>query len=274
MRVSRWMAGGLVCGFALTLLGGCVSLDEHNRLKMAQRRLEAEKEQTEMDLFDARSVNNTLRARADSLEGELKTTKELVRNLRTEADLLDEIRETQQTTLEDMASRQTFGDITIAGPKLPEALDSALKDFAQQHADQVIYDPKRGTVKWKSDLLFALGSDVVKESSKNALQQFASVLNSAAASDFEVVVVGHTDTVRITPETQKKHPTNWHLSAHRSIAVAKVLIDSGYEPQRVAVVGCSEYRPVADNATEAGKSQNRRVEIYLVPVGTFSSRVG
>ncbi|UCF33805.1 MAG: hypothetical protein JSV78_00555, partial [Phycisphaerales bacterium] len=92
MRVSGWMAGGLLCGFALTLLGGCVALDEHNRLKMAHRRLEAEKEQVEMDLFDARSVNNTLRTRADAVEGELKTTKELARNLRKEADLLDEIR--------------------------------------------------------------------------------------------------------------------------------------------------------------------------------------
>ena len=45
-------------------------------------------------------------------------------------------------------------------------------------------------------------------------------------------------------------------------------------PALVAVVGCGEYRPVADNAIEAGKSQNRRVEIYLVPVGTFSSRAG
>jgi hypothetical protein len=39
----------------------------------------------------------------------------------------------------------------------------------------------------------------------------------------------------------------------------------------VAVVGCSEYRPIADNASEAGASQNRRVDIYIVPIGTIAA---
>ena len=86
---------------------------------------------------------------------------------------------------------------------------------------------------------------------------------------FEVVVVGHTDDRPVTrSETKAKHPTNWHLSAHRAIAVANILWKNGYQSSRVGVMGCGEYRPAADNSTEAGRGQNRRVEIYLIPTGS------
>jgi chemotaxis protein MotB len=133
-----------------------------------------------------------------------------------------------------------------------------------------VYDSTRGTIQWKADLLFAIGSDVVKNSSIDALQGFTQVIMSPAAADFEVLVVGHTDSQRIVrTATKAKHPTNWHLSAHRAIAVAFALQKYGYPAGRAGVMGYGEYRPVADNATEAGKSQNRRVEIYLVPRGAI-----
>ena len=48
-------------------------------------------------------------------------------------------------------------------------LHAALKRFSDQHPSSVMYDAPRGTVKWKSDLLFPIGSDVVKASSTEAL---------------------------------------------------------------------------------------------------------
>jgi len=172
--------------------------------------------------------------------------------------------------LEGMAGRQGLGDITIAGQMLPEPLDTALKRFAQEHPQAVTYDASRGTIKWTSDLLFALGSDVVKESSMAALRGFADIIKSDAASDFEVIVVGHTDNTPIgRPETKQRHPSNWHLSAHRAISVASILQRDGYGAERIGIMGFGEYRPIADNASDAGKSQNRRVEIYLVPRGSI-----
>ena len=75
---------------------------------------------------------------------------ELLANLRSENEILDEMRRTAQATLEDMANRQ-IGDITITGPKLPERLDNALKQFADQYPSAVSYDAAHGTMKWKSD---------------------------------------------------------------------------------------------------------------------------
>jgi chemotaxis protein MotB len=267
MRGGGWMLG-LAGGVCVTALSGCVSLDDHLRLKAANRTLTAEKESVSQELFDERHVNDTLRAKVDATEQELSTKGELLANLRGENDLLNELRLNAKGALEDMAGRQRLGDITI--PILPGPLDTALKRFADEHPSEVIYDPSRGTVKWKGDLLFPLGSDVVKDSSMESLRGFSEVLKSAAASDFEVLIVGHTDNRPIQrPGTKEKHPTNWHLSAHRSIAVGAVLQKFGYRVERIGVMGCSEYRPVADNSSENGQSQNRRVEIYLVPTGSI-----
>ena len=267
MRGGGWLVG-MIGGVWVTAVGGCVSLDDHMRLKAANRTVTAEKESVSQELFDERHVNDALRSKVDSLESELATKGELLSNLRSENDLLNELRLNAKGALEDMAGRQKFGDITM--PILPAPLDTALKRFAEEHPSEVVYDPARGTVKWKGDLLFPLGSDVVKDTSMESLRGFTDVLKSAAASDFEVIIVGHTDNRPIQrPGTKEKHATNWHLSAHRSIAVGGVLQKNGYRPERIGVMGCSEYRPVADNSGESGQSQNRRVEIYLVPAGSI-----
>jgi chemotaxis protein MotB len=268
------MRGGfLVLGVGSALLmatsSGCVSLDKYNRLNAAHRNVTAEKESVAQELLDERHVNDSLRTRVDSCTRELQTKNELLANLRGENDLLDEMRRNAVGQLEGLANRP-LSSINI--PKLPAALDTALKAFAEQYPNQVVYDPARGTVKWAGDLLFPLGSDVVKESSMGALQSFVNILKSAAAADFEVVVIGHTDNKPIQKSTTKeKHPTNWHLSSHRSIAVSNAIQKFGYAPNRVAVVGCAEFRPIAENSSESGASQNRRVDIYIVPIGTIAA---
>lgn len=253
----------------MAALSGCVSLDKYNRLNAAHRNVIAEKESIAQELLDERHVNDSLRVRVESCTRELQTKNELLANLRGENDLLDEMRRNAARELENLANRPLT---SIDMPKLPAALDSALKAFASQYPGQVVYDPARGTVKWAGDLLFPLGSDVVKDSSMAALQSFVNILKSSAAAEFEVVVIGHTDNKPIQRSaTKEKHPTNWHLSAHRSIAVSNVLQRLGYPPNRLAVVGCGEFRPIADNASESGASQNRRVDIYIVPIGTIAA---
>ena len=148
---------------------------------------------------------------------------------------------------------------------LPAALDSALKEFAAKYPGVVDYDAKTGMVKWKSDLLFALGSDIVRDDVKEALGQFAEIVKSADATGFDVVIVGHTDTTPIRKaSTRQEHKTNWHLSAHRSISVMDVLAAAGVSQGRLGVMGYSEFRPIANNSSKDGKAQNRRVEMYLV----------
>jgi chemotaxis protein MotB len=269
MRVVGRYSLMVIGGCSMILLSGCVSLAEHDRLRARNRTLVAEKESTSQELFDTRTSHEALKARVGLLERELAIKSELITNLRSENEVLDQMNAMSMAELERMGRKQ-LGDIMIVGPKLPEPLHNALKIFAEQQPGLVVYDEARGTVKWQSDLLFALGSDVVKESSLEGLRRFTEVLNSPAAADFEVVVVGHTDNRPIVrPETKARHPSNWHLSANRAISVASAVQRFNYPPERIGIMGYGEYRPLADNASEAGAAQNRRVEVYLIPRGSL-----
>jgi len=59
---------------------------------------------------------------------------------------------------------------------------------------------------------------------------------------------------------------NLGLSQRRAQSVASYLSAQGVDPRRMYVVGFGQERPIASNATEAGRAQNRRVEITIVPL--------
>lgn len=266
MKSGRW-SGSLVLAVTIAAATtGCVSLDEHRQLQMAHRTLEGEKAQLEQELYDARNNVDSLRGQYASTQDRLADREALVNNLKSENDRLASAFSDAQLTARSLAQNGVPNDPIIIETKLPAALDTALKDFASQYPDSVEYDAGRGIVKWKSDLVFALGSDVVRDDAKNSLRSFAQIMSSPAASNFEVLVVGHTDDRPVSrPQTKQLHPTNWHLSTHRSIAVSRELQRDGVPPSNIGVVGYGEYRPVASNATEDGRAQNRRVEIFVVP---------
>jgi chemotaxis protein MotB len=65
----------------------------------------------------------------------------------------------------------------------------------------------------------------------------------------------------------KRFPTNWELSAARATNVVRFLQDQAkLDPRRLSASGYSEFRPRGTNDTEAGRRQNRRIEILLIPI--------
>jgi chemotaxis protein MotB len=81
-----------------------------------------------------------------------------------------------------------------------------------------------------------------------------------------VRVEGHTDNVPISPALAGKFRSNWELSTARATNVVRFLQEKvGIDPARLEAVGLSEFHPVAANATPEGRSQNRRIEIALLP---------
>jgi len=108
------------------------------------------------------------------------------------------------------------------------------------------------------DVLFASGSAEFGERGAEIIGAIAPIL-----TDFtnDVFVEGHTDTVPLNAFGYD----NWNLSSDRALAVLKLLVDDhAIDPARLAASGYGEYRPKADNATDDGKAQNRRVELVIV----------
>lgn len=147
---------------------------------------------------------------------------------------------------------------------LPGGATARFRDLAERYPE-FEFDPETGVSKFNTDLLFALGSDEIKPEAQRILKEFASIMNSPEAQQFNILVSGHTDDVPIKKaNTKAKHETNWELSAHRGIAVIKALAAHNLAESRMGVAGYSMYQPVAPNSNEANRQKNRRVEIYVV----------
>jgi len=107
-------------------------------------------------------------------------------------------------------------------------------------------------VRVELDVKFDFDKSKVKEESYGDIKNLADFMNQYPQTS--TTVEGHTDSVGTDAYNQK-------LSERRANAVREVLVNEyGVAGERVGSVGYGESRPVADNATEAGRAVNRRVE--------------
>lgn len=88
------------------------------------------------------------------------------------------------------------------------------------------------------------------------------ISNMITGLDNEIKIVGHTDNV---PIKNDKFRSNWDLSAIRAVNVMNFMVGTGkIHQEKVSIQAYGEYMPKASNATEVGRAQNRRVEIFIV----------
>ncbi|NCC28088.1 MAG: hypothetical protein EOM22_08055 [Gammaproteobacteria bacterium] len=105
-----------------------------------------------------------------------------------------------------------------------------------------------------TELLFQPGMASLTGSDLPTLDRIAALLETYP--DLGVRIEGHTDSLGDAA-------TNLALSQQRADAVKQALIERGVEPGRLTAQGLGPERPIADNATSAGRAQNRRVEVYV-----------
>jgi len=115
------------------------------------------------------------------------------------------------------------------------------------------------TIHILEDIMFAPGKAQLVETSKHVLKNLAFILRSLPN---DIRIEGHTDNV---PINTLQFPSNWHLSVGRATSTAYYLVQSeNLNPDKVSVVGYSEYKPIAPNDTPEHRSQNRRVDIVII----------
>jgi len=121
----------------------------------------------------------------------------------------------------------------------------------------------RRSKKWlelemNTKILFNSGHFTIVASAKRDLSKMAKIL---APFPNPINVEGFTDNV---PIKNNLFPSNWELSAARAASVVHLFSRQGVEPNRMSAIGYGQYRPVADNATLAGRHKNRRVVIAVL----------
>jgi Flagellar motor protein len=150
-----------------------------------------------------------------------------------------------------LASRDDFKEMLVTLEKF------LIENKAE---DEVNIDiTKRGLViSMKEAGFFNSGSATVKPDSYELLAKMAEVLLPYGN---EISFEGHTDNI---PIRSASFQSNWELSTARATSIARFFMDQhALSPEKIAVTGYGEYQPVADNSTEEGRKQNRRVDLVL-----------
>ena len=138
-------------------------------------------------------------------------------------------------------------------------IENFIKDKELTKFAKVETTAQRVKISLSNPILFDSGSDELK---KEAIPTLKEIANLIKPLQNQVVVEGHTDNV---PISSKKYRSNFELSASRAFSVIGYFINTEkISPERFSAFGYGEFKPAAPNDTEAGRAQNRRIEINIM----------
>ena len=146
-----------------------------------------------------------------------------------------------------------------AGALIGKKMDKQKKELEEQVKNAKIESVNEGQairVTFDSGILFATNSSTLTSTSQNNLRNFAANLKVNDQTD--LLIIGHTDN---TGSDRINDP----LSLNRATSVRSFLSSQGVSSNRMRVEGKGSHEPVADNSTAAGRKENRRVEVYILP---------
>jgi outer membrane protein OmpA-like peptidoglycan-associated protein len=143
-----------------------------------------------------------------------------------------------------------------AGAFIGRNMDKQAAEIKQNVPGATVIREGEGIIiKFDSGILFDAGKADIKPDAETNLKNLASSLQKNTETN--ILIIGHTDNTG----TQEN---NIDLSVHRAASVKDYLVNDGIEGSRMRIDGKAGTEPIADNSTEEGRTQNRRVEIVIV----------
>ena len=262
MKKSVFMFSLAVVSLMMT---SCVSKKELVACQEENKALQANYVETKEQLAAAN-------ARATSLEQQMKqqarSTAALQRSLDkslTNANqnnvsidkLVDQINESNKYIrhLVDVKSKSDSLNMVLTNNLTRSLSKEELKEVDVQVLKGVVY------VSLNDNMLYKSGSYEISERAGETLAKIAKIITDY--KDYSVLIEGNTDDVPINRENIRN---NWDLSCLRASSVVQALQTKyGVDPKRLTAGGRGEYNPLTSNATDAGKSRNRRTQIIITP---------
>lgn len=160
--------------------------------------------------------------------------------------------------LEELRKEHADNEKTVAAFK---AIGDKLRKMIDAGKIQLTMRSGRMIVKLPAEVLFPSGSAELSKDGQAHLAEVAGALKQFP--DRKFMISGHTDNV---PVGDKRFKDNWELSTARALTVLEHLVSKGMRPNHLVAAGHGEFEPLYTNATEAGRRENRRIEIVLMPI--------
>lgn len=250
---------------------GCVSAKEYEALEadLAKARSELTKSRGEakdlrVALEEAENEIDLLKSQVGDLEEQLAIAEsrasdaehQLAEVLKDRSSLEASVEEMERA-LAELQRMQAQAEARAAEYRNVLAKFKSLIDNGKLKAKIV---DGRMVLELQTDILFGSGSAKLSEEGAATIREVGGLLGQIPDRRFQVE--GHTDNV---PIKTKVYPSNWELASARAINVVKEMVDAGMPPKRVSAAAFADTRPTASNETDAGRAQNRRIEIVIVP---------
>ena len=245
----------------------------HSALEQLNNELNGEKLGLQDNLSTLTAEHDALRKQYASLDADRA---KLARDLDQLRDMLDKGNAEASRMLQELQRNQA--DLEERSQRVEElesllkAREEAIAAIRRQVSDALLGFEGKGLtistrdgkvyVSMEDKLLFRSGSYEIGRDGEKAVRDLAKVL--VANPDINVMVEGHTDDVRYTPNAYLKD--NLDLSAKRATTVVRLLLENKeIAPERIVAAGRGESLPVAEGKTAEARAKNRRTEIILTP---------
>jgi chemotaxis protein MotB len=139
-------------------------------------------------------------------------------------------------------------------------LEQALSSQVATHAVSIHMGRDGLVISLREAGFFASGSATPKPETLSTLRQIAALLGH---TPYDLRVEGHTDDI---PIHTAEFDSNWELSAARATRMARLFLElQAMTADRLSAAGYAQYHPVAPNDTAEGRSENRRVDLVVLP---------
>jgi chemotaxis protein MotB len=236
---AKWKAAqaGAALLVAVALAAGCgVSKSKYLEVSQSAEQLTAKNQALQQSL-DSTNVKK------DQLEKDLTSTQASLDQVKSDLEQTKQATVNMQSTYEGLVG-QLKNEVSSGSVTIKQMRDGIRVNLAQE-------------------ILFKSGSANLDKAGKEILSRVAEELKS---SSYEIAVIGHTDNQKIGAALAQRYPTNWELGSARASQITRLFMDAGIAESRMLAVSAADGRPRADNGTEEGRAQNRRIEIRLRPV--------
>jgi len=212
------------------------------------------------------------------MEAESSKTLEQIASLSSEIEVLKNEINLLNQALEVSEQQALTKDlkIEVLGERLNKALTSKVFELQKYRSEffgklQSILG-QREDIKivgdrfiFESELLFDSASADLQPEGKEKLKEIGITLQQTTNQipndiDWIIQVEGHTDK---RPINTARYPSNWELSTARANSVLQLLLELGFNPNRLSAAGYGEFYPITTGESEEDYQENRRIELKL-----------